>query len=176
MSTVQTADDTLRTQILAVESRRQQALLAGDLDTLPVRMHVGLEADGLSTRDNCPVCQENDGIRFVGSRTATLLSVALSSLFGSEGLSLSEKKSLVFTVNSFSGDDFSQVNNAYCRILNAAGQQEVARYDLSVQGTHTAQIMAKVYRHNGEWKMHAIGENANGDTFKDLVPLMTPHL
>ena len=28
----------------------------------------------------------------------------------------------------------------------------------------------------GEWKMHAIGENANGDTFKDLVPLITPHL
>lgn len=70
---------------------------AGDLDTLPVWMHVGLEADGLSTNDNCPACQENDGIRFVGSRTATLLSVALSSLFGAEGLNLSEKKSLVFT-------------------------------------------------------------------------------
>ncbi|HEX8477309.1 MAG TPA: TerD family protein [Telluria sp.] len=85
-------------------------------------------------------------------------------------------KSLVFTVNSFSGDDFSQVRNAYCRIVNPAGQQEVARYDLSVQGAHTAQIMAKVYRHNGEWKMHAIGENGNGDTVEDLVPLITPFL
>jgi tellurium resistance protein TerZ len=85
-------------------------------------------------------------------------------------------KSLVFTVNSFTGQNFSQVQNAYCRIVNAANQQEVARYDLSVQGVHTAQIMAKLYRHNGEWKMHAIGENASGRTFDDLMPLITAHL
>ncbi|MFL6674664.1 MAG: TerD family protein [Massilia sp.] len=85
-------------------------------------------------------------------------------------------KSLVFTVNSFTGQNFSQVENAYCRILNAANQQVVARYDLSVQGSHTAQVMAKLYRHGGEWKMHAIGENASGRTFDDLMPMITPHL
>jgi tellurium resistance protein TerZ len=85
-------------------------------------------------------------------------------------------KSLVFTVNSFTGQNFSQVQNAYCRIVNAADQREVARYDLSVQGSHTAQIMAKVYRHNGEWKMHAIGENASGRTFDELMPMIAPHL
>ena len=85
-------------------------------------------------------------------------------------------KSLVFTVNSFSGQDFSQVKNAYCRIVNASNHQEIARFNLSVQGAHTAQIMAKIYRHNGEWKMHAIGENGNGDTFEDLMPQITPHL
>ena len=85
-------------------------------------------------------------------------------------------KSLVFTVNSFTGQNFSQVENAYCRILNAANGQEVARYELSVQGAHTAQIMAKLYRHNAEWKMHAIGENGSGRTFEDLMPLITPHL
>jgi tellurium resistance protein TerZ len=85
-------------------------------------------------------------------------------------------KSLVFTVNSFTGQNFSQVENAYCRIVNAANQQEVARYDLSVQGAHTAQIMAKLYRHNGEWKMHAIGENGSGRTFDDLMPQIVPHL
>jgi tellurium resistance protein TerZ len=36
--------------------------------------------------------------------------------------------------------------------------------------------MAKLYRHNGEWKMHAIGENASGRTFDDLMPMITPHL
>jgi len=30
--------------------------------------------------------------------------------------------------------------------------------------------MAKVYRHNGEWKMHAIGENASGRTIENLLP------
>ena len=85
-------------------------------------------------------------------------------------------KSLVFTVNCFTGQDFSQVANAYCRILNSSGQQEVARYDLSVQGSHNAQIMAKLYRHNDEWKMHAIGENGQGRTFESLMPQITPHL
>lgn len=85
-------------------------------------------------------------------------------------------KSLVFTVNSFTGQSFSQVENAYCRIVDAGNQKEVARYELSVQGAHTAQIMAKLYRHNGEWKMHAIGENGSGRTFDDLMPLIAPHL
>jgi tellurium resistance protein TerZ len=85
-------------------------------------------------------------------------------------------KSLVFTVNSFTGQTFAQVENGYCRIINASNQQEVARYDLAVQGAHTAQIMAKLYRHGGEWKMHAIGENANGRTFDDLMPAIKAHL
>jgi tellurium resistance protein TerZ len=85
-------------------------------------------------------------------------------------------KSLVFTVNSFTGQNFSQVQNAYCRIVNAADSKEVAKYDLSVQGAHTAQVMAKLYRHSGEWKMHAIGENASGRTFEELMPKITPHL
>lgn len=85
-------------------------------------------------------------------------------------------KSLVFVVNSFTGQNFSQIANAYCRIVNASNNQEVAKYTLSCQGSHNAQVMAKVYRHNNEWKMHAIGENANGKTFVDLMPQITPHL
>lgn len=85
-------------------------------------------------------------------------------------------KSLVFTVNSFTGQNFSTVQNAFCRIFDTNSNKEIARYDLSVQGSHTAQIMAKLYRHNGEWKMHAIGENGSGRTFDDLMPLITPHL
>ena len=83
--------------------------------------------------------------------------------------------SLVFTVNSFTGQTFETVENAFCRIVNANNNTEVARYNLSSQGTHTAMIMAKVYRHNNEWKMHAIGETATGRTFHDLMPAITPH-
>ena len=85
-------------------------------------------------------------------------------------------KSLVFTVNSFTGQDFSQVENAFCRIFNGTNGQEIARYDLSIQGRHSAQIMAKVYRHNNEWKMHAIGENGQGRTFDQLIPQIIAHL
>ena len=84
-------------------------------------------------------------------------------------------QSLVFTVNSFTGQTFETVENAFCRIINASNNAEVARYNLSSQGNHTAMIMAKVYRHNGEWKMHAIGETASGRTFKDLMPAVMPH-
>lgn len=85
-------------------------------------------------------------------------------------------KSLVFTVNCFTGQNFSQVKNAYCRLIDKSTGKEVAKYDLSVQGNHSAQIMAKLYRHNGEWKMHAIGENGTGRTFQDLMPQITPHI
>jgi tellurium resistance protein TerZ len=36
--------------------------------------------------------------------------------------------------------------------------------------------MAKLYRHNGEWKMQAIGEHAEGRTFHDLLPALRPYL
>jgi tellurium resistance protein TerZ len=85
-------------------------------------------------------------------------------------------KSLVFTVNSFTGQNFSQIENATCRIINASNNQEVARFNLSTLGSHNAQIMAKIYRHGSEWKMHAIGEIGNGRTFAELMPQITPHL
>ena len=85
-------------------------------------------------------------------------------------------QALVFTVNSFTGQTFATVNNAFCRLVNASNNSEVARYDLSAQGGHTALILAKIYRHNGEWKMHAIGETASGRTFHDLMPTILPHV
>lgn len=83
---------------------------------------------------------------------------------------------LVFTVNSFTGQTFEMVANAYCRMVNASNQSEIARYTLSAQGSHTAQIMAKIYRHNNEWKMHAIGEPSQGRTIEQLIPAITPYL
>lgn len=85
-------------------------------------------------------------------------------------------KSLVFTVNSFTSQTFDSVENAYCRLVDSSNNNEIARYTLTAQGSHTAQIMAKVYRHNAEWKMHAIGENGNGRTIDSLLPQIIVHL
>lgn len=85
-------------------------------------------------------------------------------------------KTLMFVVNSFTGQNFSQVENAFCRVVNQANNQEVARFNLGGKGSHTAQIMAKLYRHNNEWKMQAIGEYAQGRTFKDLMPVINAYL
>ena len=84
-------------------------------------------------------------------------------------------KTLVFTVSNYTGQNFSQVENAYCRLVDGQTGKEIARYDLSAQGNHTAQIMAKVYRHNGEWKMHAIGENSQGATPDLILPKIVPY-
>jgi tellurium resistance protein TerZ len=83
---------------------------------------------------------------------------------------------IVFTVNSFTGQTFAEVQNAFCRLVDETNGQELARYTLTGGGQYTAQIMAKVHRQGSGWGMTAIGEPANGRTFKDLLPELVPHL
>ena len=83
---------------------------------------------------------------------------------------------LVFTVNSFTGQGFSQVENAFCRLIDESNEDEIARYDLTGSGNHTAQIMAKVSRDGNGWSMTAIGATASGQTVRDLVPASAAHL
>ncbi|MBX9394179.1 TerD family protein [Streptomyces sp. TRM72054] len=83
---------------------------------------------------------------------------------------------IVFTVNSFTGQTFSEVQNAFCRLVDDTTGAELARYTLTGGGHHTAQIMAKVHRTGGTWQMKAIGEPATGRTFQDLLPSIAPHL
>ncbi len=64
---------------------------------LPVLTTSGRDADEAARDDACPSCAQADGIRFLGSAIATLLSVSLSTLFGSAALDVREKKALVFT-------------------------------------------------------------------------------
>lgn len=85
-------------------------------------------------------------------------------------------KTLMFVVNSFTGQTFSQVENAFCRVVDQVSGKEIAHYKLTGQGSHTAQVMAKLYRHNNEWKMQAIGEYSQGRTFQDLMPMMNAYL
>lgn len=83
---------------------------------------------------------------------------------------------LVFTVNSFTGQGFSQIENAFCRLIDEGDESEIARYELTGAGNHTAQIMAKVTRDGGGWSMTAIGGLASGRTVADLVPSCAQHL
>jgi tellurium resistance protein TerZ len=84
---------------------------------------------------------------------------------------------IVFTVNSFTGQDFSQIENAFCRLVDETTNEELARYELSGSGRHNAQIMAKVGRGaDGGWTMTAIGATASGRTFQDLLPAVAGHL
>jgi tellurium resistance protein TerZ len=84
---------------------------------------------------------------------------------------------IVFVVNSFTGQNFSQIENAFCRLVDStANDAELARYELTGSGSHNSQVMAKVSRSGSGWSMTAIGAIANGRTFKDLLPAVTQHL
>lgn len=78
---------------------------------------------------------------------------------------------LVFTVNSFTGQNFEKVENAYCRIVDAAKGTEIARFNLSERGAHTGIVMASLSRSNGGWEFKAIGKLTNGRSAEDLVSL-----
>ncbi|WP_055524560.1 TerD family protein [Streptomyces graminilatus] len=83
---------------------------------------------------------------------------------------------IFLTVNSFTGQTFAEVENAFCRVVDESTGQELARYTLSGGGAYTAQIMAKLHRVGGGWQVKAIGEPAAGRTFQDLLPAVAAHL
>ena len=87
-------------------------------------------------------------------------------------------QTLIFTVNSFSGEGFAGIPSALCRIVDGTDNREVARFDLSLEGgNYTGLIMTKLYRHtDGEWKLQAIGDHASGRTFHELMPALQPYL
>lgn len=58
---------------------------------------------------------------------------------------------------------FGMVDNAFIRVVNKADGKELARYDLSEDGsTETAMIFGELYRHNGDWKFRAVGQGFAG--------------
>ncbi|GAA3690204.1 TerD family protein [Yimella sp. RIT 621] len=79
---------------------------------------------------------------------------------------------IVFVVNSFSGENFSEVDNAFVRVVDSnANDTELARFQLSGSGTHTALVMAKVSRQGGGWTFTAVGHPGNGRIARELEPL-----
>ncbi|MGV9266839.1 TerD family protein [Kitasatospora sp. NPDC003701] len=77
---------------------------------------------------------------------------------------------LVFVVNSFSGQKFTDVKNAYCRLLDAGSGQELVRFDLTQSEPHTGVVMCKLVRqYSGEWVMTAIGEYVDAKTARAMV-------
>lgn len=76
---------------------------------------------------------------------------------------------LVFTVSSYQGQTFNEIENAFCRLVDASTGKEIANYTITGGGDFTALLMTKLYRHNGEWKLQAVGESTNAKTARDLV-------
>ncbi|MFJ5528287.1 TerD family protein [Streptomyces sp. NPDC093261] len=81
-----------------------------------------------------------------------------------------EVTGLVFTVNSFSGQRFTEVAKAYCRLVDAATDEELVRFDLTNAEPETGVLMAKLIRQfSGEWDMTAMGDFVKARTVRNMV-------
>ncbi|MFD6875090.1 MULTISPECIES: TerD family protein [unclassified Streptomyces] len=77
---------------------------------------------------------------------------------------------LVFTVNSFSGQKFTEVAKAYCRLIDAASGEELVRFDLTGAEPQTGVMMAKLIKQfSGEWEMTALGDFVKSRTVRGMV-------
>ncbi|WP_328966033.1 TerD family protein [Streptomyces virginiae] len=77
---------------------------------------------------------------------------------------------LVFTVNSFSGQKFTEVAKAYCRLIDAASGEELVRFDLTSAEPQTGVMMAKLIKQfSGEWEMTAMGDFVKSRTVRGMV-------
>ena len=81
--------------------------------------------------------------------------------------------SIVFVVNSYSGHTFEGIPFAFCNVVDDSTRKEIARYNLSTEGgNYQGFIIAKVYRHDNEWKFMAVGESCSGNqrTINEIEP------
>jgi tellurium resistance protein TerD len=84
---------------------------------------------------------------------------------------------IVFLVTIYQGrqkgQHFGKVENAFIRAVDAKGK-EIAKFSLSGNETlngKCSMIFSEVYRHNGNWKFRAIGEEKDTDSLVDLLKL-----
>lgn len=74
---------------------------------------------------------------------------------------------IAFTVTIYEAEtrhqNFGQVSNSYIRIVDAATNTELIRYDLGEDfSIETAVVVGELYKNNGEWKFNAIGSGFQG--------------
>jgi len=87
-----------------------------------------------------------------------------------------EVVSLVFTITSYRRQRFTEVKNAFCRLVDRRSGAELVRYDLSGSHPSTGVVMAALRRTGpSRWEMQAIGEFHDGRTVKDLLGPATKH-
>jgi tellurium resistance protein TerZ len=86
--------------------------------------------------------------------------------------------SIVFVINSYSGQTFDKVENVFARVVDASNgaQKEVVRYNLAESKSNTANIIAKLTRAGAGWTFAAIGEFTDGRTASQLAPAVSRFL
>jgi stress response protein SCP2 len=115
--------------------------------------------------DKGHIVHQGDNLTGAGEGDDEVINVDLASLS-------KDVQSLVFVVNSFSGQKFTAVRNAFCRLVDDTTNQELVRFDLSDSKPQTGLVMCKIQRGQGDsagWVMTAIGEFHDGKTVRAMV-------
>ncbi|MEU7408233.1 TerD family protein [Streptomyces sp. NPDC042638] len=129
----------------------------------PLRNHIDSCYFGKLTILNGAVKHSGDNLTGEGGGDDEVIVVDLGRL-------PQEVTGLVFTVNSFSGQKFTEVAKAYCRLVDPATGEELVRFDLTGAEARTGVLMAKLIRQfSGEWDMTAIGEFVKARTVRNMV-------
>lgn len=81
---------------------------------------------------------------------------------------------IVFTVSIYQARErqqhFGGIENAFIRIVDAANNTELCKYNLSENYDNmTSVIFGEVYRHDGEWKFNAIGSGTTDDGVAEMA-------
>jgi tellurium resistance protein TerZ len=80
-----------------------------------------------------------------------------------------EVDSIVFTITSYSGQSFEDLDNCVARLVNKKNNTEMCRFELKNVGDFTAVIMCKLSRSNAGWEFKALGIGTDGETADDLI-------
>jgi tellurium resistance protein TerD len=77
---------------------------------------------------------------------------------------------LVFTINSFRGQKFTEISRAFCRLVEAGSGSELVRFDLTESQPNTGVLMCAITRTPaGSWEMRAIVTYHDGKSGKAMV-------
>ena len=112
---------------------------------------------------NGAIQHHGDNLTGAGSGDDEVISVHLQSL-------PPQVTGLVFMVNSFSGQKFTDVAKAYCRLLDANSNAELVRFDLTHAEARTGVLVCKLVKmQSGEWVMTALEEYADAKSARGMV-------
>ena len=76
---------------------------------------------------------------------------------------------LAITVNSFRGQTFNEVENAFCRLVDK-NSSEICRYQLADKGAHTGILIASFCRQDDDWIFTAHGLPCKGRSIQEMIP------
>ncbi len=85
-----------------------------------------------------------------------------------------EYDKIVLVVNIYQAvqrqQHFGMIQNAFIRLVDGKTNKEICKYNLTEDYSNmTAMIFGEVYRHNGEWKVNAIGQGTTDPGLGELA-------